>query len=274
MKIQSGNYVTCGQMKLLEQRADECGLSYYQMMENAGTGAAAVIAKHMSEIIRSDVEYTDFACKVSADAELAVAEYEGSRTVKDGAPSVLVLCGKGNNGGDGFVIARALCNAGYDVTVVLVDGKPKTRDAVTNFELLTDMNVKILNMTEDERALFEIEKTPDVIADAMYGTGFSGNLKGNGLKAAIFINKYRDCAKRPVVFAVDIPSGAGGDMTKIYEIDENCVRADFTLTFHARKPIHMQSFASKYCGKVMIIDIGIDEAKLWRPSSDPQTTSK
>lgn len=263
---QKNKYVTCGQMKLLERRADESGLSYYQMMENAGSGAAAVIREKMSESGRGrDVRYTGFVSGYPDSDLPAVAETAAAPSAETGPMSALIFCGKGNNGGDGFVIARLLCEAGYDVTVIMVDGRPRTEDAVTNYELLLDMDVRILDMTENERALLESGGTPDLIADAMYGTGFSGSLKGNGLKAASFIARARKHKTPPLVFAVDIPSGAGGDMTKEEQLDLNCVRADFTVTFHARKPVHMQSFAPDYCGEIIVVDIGIDQDLLWYP---------
>lgn len=170
---QKNKYVTCGQMKLLERRADENGLSYYQMMENAGSGAAAVIREKMSESGRGrDVRYTGFVSGYPDSDLPAVAETAAAPSAETGPMSALIFCGKGNNGGDGFVIARLLCAAGYDVTVIMVDGRPRTEDAVTNYELLLDMDVRILDMTENERALLESGGTPDLIADAMYGTGF------------------------------------------------------------------------------------------------------
>lgn len=54
-------------------------------------------------------------------------------------------------------------------------------------------------------------------------------------------------------------------MTKEEQLDLNCVRADFTVTFHARKPVHMQSFAPDYCGEIIVVDIGIDQDLLWYP---------
>ncbi|MBQ3615445.1 MAG: hypothetical protein II993_05530, partial [Anaerotignum sp.] len=101
---------------------------------------------------------------------------------------------------------------------------------------------------------------PDIIVDAIYGTGFRGKLKENGLKAAVYINA---CAETALIAALDIPSGLRGDMTNEKELDENSVTAHYTITFHARKPVHLQPFAKKYCGEVIVADIGIDGEKLW-----------
>ena len=223
MKTDDRHFVTCGQMKVLEKRADANGLSYYQMMENAGTSAFTAIREVAPE------------------------------------GSAVVFCGKGNNGGDGFVVARLLHNAGYTVKVVLAGGQPRTEDAITNFGLLDDA-IEVIDMEKDSLALSELTGF-NFIVDAIYGTGFRGELTGDGLKAALFINKAKE--EGATVFALDIPSGLSGDMTDSSELDKNAVRADYTITFHARKPIHLQGFADDYCGQTIVADIGIDEKQLW-----------
>ena len=123
--------------------------------------------------------------------------------------NVLVFCGKGNNGGDGFVTARILCNKGYEVTVILVDGKPVTSNSKINFSLIEDMPITIVDMKENERALIELREIPDIIIDAIYGTGFQGALNGNALKAAIYINNFSKgssdstCRGGPIIFALE-----------------------------------------------------------------------
>lgn len=222
------HFVSCGTMKLLEKRADESGLSYYQMMENAGSGAAKHIMK--------------------------VAPIVEQPTV------AIIFCGKGNNGGDGFVVARKMQEVGYSVIVVLVDGQPVTPDAIANYRSL---RTKPIDISTDGTALTEFKNAPAIIVDGIYGTGFRGALTGNGLKAAMYINKYGALGSR--VFALDIPSGLGGDMLEVKGLDGNAVRAEQTLTFHACKPVHLQPFAREFCGKTVVIDIGIDEKKLLQP---------
>lgn len=274
MRRNGEHFVTCGQMKVLECRADENGLSYYQMMENAGTGAAAVI---MDNAAYWDAAREDSLKGAAVNAAAAEEVYDAdgspaaevSSSPKSRALKVYVFCGKGNNGGDGFVVARVLCDKDYDVTVILVDGKPKTEDAITNYELLCDRNIKVIDMTEDSGALMALNGDPDIIIDAIYGTGFKGKLKSNGLKAAIYINSYSkgEYGERSLahvmVAALDIPSGMGGDLVNKKELDTNSVAAHFTVTFHAKKPVHLQKFAEEYCGEVFVVDIGIDEEKLW-----------
>lgn len=313
------HFVTCGQMKILERRADEDGLSYYQMMENAGTRAAEVIMEtvdYRSIITRAGSSgkdaavapvkgvgnsakpaYTgkpDIPMTVAGDnssiPEAKVAETAPAGTLLDkvigeaGAAGamkdkpayimtkgsngfvsrvdkrslqkkVLIFCGKGNNGGDGFVVARLLHDEGYAVKVVLVDGPPQTPDSITNFELLKERGISIADMVENDRALLELKEIPDVIVDAIYGTGFRGKLRGNGLRAAIYINSFSvnsgnlPAHKDTMVVAIDIPSGLGGDLTDEKELETRSVSAHCTVTFHAKKPVHLQKFAAPYCGK-------------------------
>ena len=254
MASKKEHFVTCGQMKLLEQRADADGLSYYQMMENAGTRATEFVMAALAggeedlfKVAENVVEY------------VAISNDSPNNDTK----KVFVFCGKGNNGGDGFVVARLMCQAGYDVTVILVDGEPKTTDSITNYQLLRALPVKIYNMVEDDRVLLELKGTPVAIIDAVYGTGFHGTLKGNALKVAIYINKVKSMGTGKI-FALDIPSGLGGDLTNVKLLDTNSVKADYTITFHAKKPVHLKKFATEYCGEILIADIGIDEDRLWK----------
>ena len=337
------HFVTCGQMKILERRADEDGLSYYQMMENAGTRAAEVIMEtvdYRSIITRAgsdtaagagipgksadagapgkaagiagkpvDPGKPDISMTAAGDdsgipdAKVAEAAPAGTlleKVIGDAGAAgamkdkpdyimtkgsngfvsrvdkrslqkkVLIFCGKGNNGGDGFVVARLLNDEGYAVKVVLVDGPPQTPDSITNFELLKERGISIADMVENDRALLELKEIPDVIVDAIYGTGFRGKLRGNGLRAAIYINSFSvnsgnlPAHKDTMVVAIDIPSGLGGDLTDEKELETRSVSAHCTVTFHAKKPVHLQKFAAPYCGKIVVADIGIDEERLWK----------
>ncbi len=251
--------VTCAQMKVLEKNTDEAGLSYYQMMENAGTIAAHRIVEITATSPINDAKMT------------ARYAYEMDRPVR-----ARVYCGKGNNGGDGFVVARLLQKKGWGVELVLVDGEPTTPDAITNYHLIqksepkteTDLPHAIPVVSLEE----ELAEPVDVVVDAIYGTGFHGRLRENGAKAAAQIAVAREQGAR--VFALDIPSGMGGDLTDEEELDERCVRADVTITFHAKKPVHLQTFAAKYCGKILVADIGIvdPDAPNGTPCETPRET--
>ncbi len=247
--------VTCAQMKILEQNTDAAGLSYYQMMENAGRIA------------------TDRIVEITMASPINDAQ--GSGSAKESAPRLYpwaldrplhacVYCGKGNNGGDGFVVARLLQRQGWQVEIVLVDGGPVTPDAIANWKLAMELGIPMRGIEDGEgspadalvsNAVAQNTPAPDVIVDAIYGTGFHGKLRPAGAKAAEEIAAARAAGTR--VFALDIPSGMGGDLTDEAELDPRCVRADVTITFHAKKPVHLQPFASEYCGQIITANIGI-----------------
>ena len=221
-------YVSCDRMKELERATDESGLSYYQMMENAGN----IAANRINEITMATRQRPH-----PSERQLTARIY----------------CGKGNNGGDGFVVARLLKQKGWDVSLVLVDGEPQTPDAITNYGLAKELGIPVADLgAKADR--------PDVVVDAIYGTGFHGRLREKGAAAAAEIADAK--AAESVVFALDIPSGMGGDLTDESELDERCVKADHTVTFHAKKAVHLQDFAAKYCGQVIVADIGIVDDEL------------
>ena len=215
--------VSCEKMKELERATDESGLSYYQMMENAGN----IAANRINEITMATRK----------------RPHPSSRQL-----TARIYCGKGNNGGDGFVVARLLKQKGWDTSLILVDGEPQTPDAITNYGLAKELEIPVLSLGAKA-------DSPDVVVDAIYGTGFHGRLRENGAAAAAEIAEAK--AGGSVVFALDIPSGMGGDLEDESELDERCVRADHTVTFHAKKRVHLQDFAQKYCGSIITADIGI-----------------
>ena len=208
--------VTAAEMKRLEQQADAAGLSYRQMMENAGAAAAV----------------------------LALRAWPAAK-------SAVVFCGKGNNGGDGFVAARHLANAGLAVRLYLVEGEPVTTDAIYNCGLAREVGLPVLAADAlDEPEQADFLQNADIILDGVYGTGFHGTLRPEGLAAA---RRMNEAPGR--VLALDLPSGLEADSGTAAE---GAVRADLTVTFHAAKPCHR--LAAAQCGRVEVADIGIGTA--------------
>ena len=201
--------VTAAQMKEIERQADEGGLSYRRMMENAGTAAYKIIKERFPE-----------------------------------AKSFAIFAGKGNNAGDGFVLARLAAKEGKKALVILTEGEPKTADAVANFALFKDLPVQVISIDEINEPV-----KADIIIDAIYGTGFHGDLRPAGKKACALINSSEGAA-----IALDVPSGINCDSAKAAE---GAVKALLTISFHAFKPVHVSEEARQYCGESILADIGI-----------------
>ena len=213
--------VTAAQMKAIEQAGNAYGLPYLQMMENAGLAAYAQLQ---------------------------------ARFLQSGA--LLIVCGKGNNGGDGFVMARAAAQDGWRVTVLLAEGEPKTADAMTNYGRLENLPVTVCR---DAAAL--AAQPFDAVVDALYGTGFHGSLRLAGLAACALINRQRE--NGAFVLAVDLPSGINTDTG---EVTEGAARADLTVTFDSYKPLHTAPSSAPFCGEIVCADIGIRDE--WHPTDN------
>ncbi len=204
--------VTASRMKQIEKQANDAGLSYLQMMENAGTAAADALLREVPDL----------------------------RTAA-------IFCGTGNNGGDGYVMARLLKKRGADVLLILTGGKPKTPDATTNFYLAAMEDIPMVTGDQLNADDLSLILSADAVVDAIYGTGFHGELPLEGEICCGVINRAKG-----LKLAVDLPSGVACDTG---EIAPGAVRADRTVTFHAMKPCH--TLAADQCGTVEVADIGI-----------------
>lgn len=203
--------VTASQMKQIERQAAEQGLSYREMMENAGRAVAECV------------------CALRKPLRTAV-----------------IYVGKGNNGGDGLVVARLLCERGVRAAVILVEGPPQTEDAKANFDRLDSgcpvWNIEDLTM-EQINWIFDADAT----IDAVYGTGFHDTLHETARAAATMI-----CRSLGTVFAIDLPTGVNADTG---ETAPGAAMADYTIALHAKKPAHELAHAN--CGVTQVVGIGI-----------------
>jgi len=166
---------------------------------------------------------------------------------------ILIICGKGNNGGDGFVVARMLLNSYAHVSVLLLVSPSELKgDAKTNFKILQILagksNSRIVIRRYSKRLLTAFPK-PDIIVDAIFGTGFSGPV----LKPFVDVIKWVNRQHAKIV-AVDIPSGVNGTTGAV----DNCaVHADLTVTMGCLKTGLLCNRGRELVGTVQVADIGI-----------------
>ncbi len=212
--------VTADEMREMDRQTIESfGLPGRVLMENAGRGAARVLMKKFPDL---------------SSIRVAIAS------------------GRGNNGGDGFVIARYLAHAGIPVTVYLLSESSRlSGDTADNFNLLAALNIPVREVTNESD--FNQVKTEmahhQLWVDAILGTGLNSEVKGFFKSVINYINKLNR-----TVLSVDIPSGLHTDSAKPCG---TCIRADVTVTFAFPKIGHIQLPGADYTGELHIIDIGI-----------------
>src|SRR3990172_8248325 len=181
-------------------------------------------------------------------ASAVLAEME---TFFDGLAGVRVgiICGKGNNGGDGFALARRLRIRGVAVRVALMAPFAAVKgEAQINLKVLRKMDFEI-TQNASPRSLEDIISWSDILVDALLGVGLSSNLAGPYARAVDMINT----SGRPVV-AIDIPSGINADTGALRGA---AVKADLTVTMGLLKRGLVLHPGAQYAGRVRISDIGI-----------------
>ncbi|MCF7886858.1 MAG: NAD(P)H-hydrate epimerase [Candidatus Omnitrophica bacterium] len=213
------NTITAEQMKKVDKAAiDEFGIPSLVLMENAGRAA-------------SDIAYN---------------------MLIDKKNTVICICGKGNNGGDGFVCTRHLINKGVNVLVFLTCSRDKLKgDAKINFSILEKMNISIYELTqEDNFTNLENEIiNSELVIDAIFGIGISGKIREPYSTIIEIINKNKD-----KILALDIPSGL--DATEGFSLG-SCIKADKTVTFAAPKTGLVNNQGVTFSGEIVVADISI-----------------
>ncbi len=161
---------------------------------------------------------------------------------------ILIFCGKGNNGGDGYVIARHLYNEGAHVAVFLADEKSKIKgDALVNLKILEKMEIEIIEV-------FSLDQIPaiphiDLVVDALLGTGVAGPVLGFLSKLIDFMNHLG----APII-SVDLPSGMETDTGAVHGA---CVKAEMTVTMAHLKTGLLFSPARDLAGEIVVVDISV-----------------
>jgi len=212
--------VTANEMQAMDrQTIEDFGLPGMVLMENAGRGATRFLLEQFSDIENKKVG---------------------------------VIAGRGNNGGDGFVIARCLKQKGIRVQVYLLAETDRVRgDALANLKLLKPLEVPVVEIP-DEASFSKIKSEMnglDLWIDAILGTGLNSDVKGYFKTIIDYINRLN----KPVL-AVDMPSGLNSDTGQPCG---TCICATATATFAFAKTGHMLYPGAGYIGNLKIVDIGI-----------------
>lgn len=208
--------LTVEQMKKEERLSDEMGVTYQRLMENAGCAAAAFIRKTVSNV---------------------------------SGRNFMIFCGSGNNGGDGFVVARKLFEEKANVIVVLCGGIPRSDEAKYMYDCVIRAGITMLDFDMDRKKVDEFLGGADIIIDALFGTGFAGEFRAPYDEIAEMIN-----SALAVKISLDIASGVNAETGLAAK---NSVRANFTVAFEAAKPGHLLLPGRDFCGKTEVVDIGI-----------------
>jgi hydroxyethylthiazole kinase-like uncharacterized protein yjeF len=222
--------LTAAQMREADRATtDRLGIPGLQLMENAGTGVVAFLQK----------EFPDLSKK-----------------------RIVILCGKGNNGGDGFVVARLLKQIGAPAKIILFATPEEVRgDALLNLERLRRAGEEIISITTAEQWAAwksnEFERC-ELIVDALLGTGLNAPVTGLLAQVIGDVNELIDPARRvPAIISVDMPSGLPSDGVPA---NGPVVRADATVTFTAPKIGQLLSTDSENVGRLIVHEIGTPRA--------------
>ncbi|QIK41429.1 NAD(P)H-hydrate dehydratase [Pontivivens nitratireducens] len=217
--------LTADQMRAVERAAIDNGrVTGLDLMERAGRGVIAAMLEH----------WPHFAVTPGRAA---------------------VLCGPGNNGGDGFVVARLLRDRGWDVTVFAYGEVAKLPpDAAINAQGWTE------TAPVQPASLFtDLREECDLIVDAILGIGATRPLQGAIEATVKFLNEYKPGERKPRdrcrIVSVDLPTGLCSDSGRPLG---SAVRADLTVTFHRAKPGHYLSDGPAHCGRLSVQPLGLD----------------
>lgn len=227
----SGPVLTRAQIRAVDQLAlEEYGIPGVVLMENAGAGAARILLEH-----------------------------EPRR--------VAILCGPGNNGGDGYVVARHLANEGVEVRVFeLVEAARLRGDAAIMRQVVARMaqgTGSKVQLVSASKSISESLANFDWIVDALLGTGFQGEVREPLAAAIRACNEARIQGAR--VMALDLPSGLDTDSGAAAA---ETVKADLTATFAALKRGLLNSDAREFVGEVRVVSIGAPLELLERVSRE------
>ncbi len=228
--------LTAAQMRAIEQAAIDSGeVTGLELMERAGRGVVEAVLEEWPE--------------------MAMAPQRA-----------VVLCGPGNNGGDGFVVARLLKDRGWAVEVFLYGEVAKLPpDAKVNAERWLEIGeVKSLNLESMQLLANEMDVETGVLVDAIFGTGLSRPIDQELIQCIDFVTRHRPFFFLQVV-SIDIPSGMCADSGRILReanSDNPLLRSDLTVSFHTGKTGQYASDALNTIERIRVVDIGLDNISM------------
>ena len=165
---------------------------------------------------------------------------------------VVVVCGMGNNAGDGFVVARHLWNAGVDVQLFLIGSAGRLKgDAAVNYQILERAHYPVKTINKATPFFRKALQRCDLAVDAIFGVGVNREVLDPFKSVITAIN-----AARKRVIAVDVPSGLDATTGRTYGA---CIKAHRTVTFSFAKKGFFKQDGPRHVGKVIVADIGIPQ---------------
>lgn len=211
----------------------------------------------MKKVLAEDIRRLDEAALRDYSISGLLLMENAGRSVSDAISKqyppckVLIFAGKGNNGGDGLVVARHLAGRGYSVQVALLEDLSKLQsDSLLNYSSAIKMNIPCaLVSAASEENLFELCQESELVVDAIFGIGIHRPVCGVFEKAIRAINR----SQKPVA-SIDIPSGLDADTGQVHGI---AVKATQTVTLALPKRGLFEGEGPRYAGKIEVADIGI-----------------
>jgi hydroxyethylthiazole kinase-like uncharacterized protein yjeF len=216
-----------------------------------------VTADEMREIDRNAIEVVGIPGVVLMEnAGRAVADTVKNLLEHVASPRVCIFAGKGNNGGDGFVVARHLANSQFRVKTFLLGEIGQIQgDAKINLDILMGMGMEVEELNADGLPTARVAMSmSDLVIDAVFGTGFKGEVEGYVSHVIDTVNE----SGRPVV-AVDVPSGLDSTTGRV---SSSCVKATHTVTFGLPKVGLLLYPGAAYAGELVVADIGLPRSLL------------
>lgn len=162
----------------------------------------------------------------------------------------VVICGKGNNGGDGYILAKKLYSDYIEVKLIYLEGDIKIPEVKSAKEDAEKFGVKGYS-TQDIKSVSHLIDDADILVEAICGIGFKGEMTDELQALSILWNK-----SKAIKFALDIPAGIVSDSG---EVSKFCFKSDYTISFISLKPAHIMANSRECCGKIVVTDIGLKQ---------------